>query len=279
MHAFLKPIANQPHFTWWKRQSKQSGKRSFFKRPMANVNTDEGWTSYAEALAAVRERRASCEKQGVEFVGGVGVRLTRLPGLVCVDLDHVRPDGKLLPEWRKLIKRANTFTEISVSGAGAHLWFRLDAPRELHATIDNPDGTRTEFFSGTNRYICLGRRPLTAPLELRTITLAELTRLFPGLAVKLAPKARRPVAMVQRKTSLTSAQIARSCRSIASRSAPDGRNSHAFFGQVRDMQERGATPAQMLTAFEAAPRGAACERYRDEGRLEDQIDACLDAQK
>ena len=49
-------------------------------------------------------------------------------GLCVIDIDHVLHDGVLDAETRQLVDRSRTWTEVSPSSTGLHLWFSTDAP-------------------------------------------------------------------------------------------------------------------------------------------------------
>jgi hypothetical protein len=79
------------------------------------------WATYAEAKAASEN---------------VGIVLTNTKQLLCVDLDHVIENKKFLKEFlslKKFVDEANTFTEISQSGTGLHLFFEITEPLTLEA--------------------------------------------------------------------------------------------------------------------------------------------------
>lgn len=75
------------------------------------------WAPYAEAKAS---------NAGV----GVGFVLNG-DGVLCLDLDHcLTPDGELLRGPAGLLDRLpDTYTEVSPSGDGLHVWLRGELPR------------------------------------------------------------------------------------------------------------------------------------------------------
>ncbi|RDG37950.1 bifunctional DNA primase/polymerase [Streptomyces corynorhini] len=90
-------------------------------------------------------------------------------GIVCVDLDHcLTADGQLAP-WAAAILNAcpPTYTEVSPSGTGLHLWGHGHVVRGRR--IRREDGAHIEVY-GTGRYIALGRRYGQAPAELADIS-------------------------------------------------------------------------------------------------------------
>ena len=108
---------------------------------------------------------AAQSKHGV----GLGYVLRQGDGIVCIDLDHcVRPDGSLEPWAAEIVDRAPaTFVETSPSGTGLHLWGRGELARGRRIRRD--DGAQIEVY-GTGRYIGLGERWRSTPLELADLT-------------------------------------------------------------------------------------------------------------
>lgn len=127
------------------------------KRPLtvggvpASVTTPGHWTSLAKARAS---------RQGV----GLGFVLAG-DGIGCVDLDDCIAGG-VVAAWAQEILDANpsTFTELSVSGTGIHIWGMLAAGPGCRIR----DGRNIEFYS-TGRYIALGSRFRGSPLRLEPL--------------------------------------------------------------------------------------------------------------
>jgi primase-polymerase (primpol)-like protein len=131
------------------------------KRPLRTngapaSSTDQStWSTYSDA-------KASAAGVGVGFV-------LNGDGIVCVDLDHCVTNGKLEPWATDILAGCPaTFTELSVSGSGLHVWGLGDVTkgRKLPA----PDGGGIEVY-GTARYIAVtGRRWSTSPAGLADIS-------------------------------------------------------------------------------------------------------------
>ncbi|MBC9719508.1 bifunctional DNA primase/polymerase [Streptomyces sp. TRM66268-LWL] len=130
-------------------------RRDADKRPrmldggLASVAAPGTWASYAEACSAT--------------VGaGLGFVLADRDGLLCVDLDHCIDDEGQVAEWaREILDRCpRTFTEVSVSGRGLHIWGRgqVKSGRRIRR-----DGMAIEVY-GHGRYIAVtGNRFEDAP--------------------------------------------------------------------------------------------------------------------
>jgi primase-polymerase (primpol)-like protein len=63
-------------------------------------------------------------------VGGIGFVLTSQAGFVAIDLDHVRnaTTGKIEPWAEEIVCSFDTYTEVSPSGTGLHIWLRGTLP-------------------------------------------------------------------------------------------------------------------------------------------------------
>ncbi|MFJ2618177.1 hypothetical protein [Glutamicibacter sp. NPDC087344] len=131
-------------------------RRDAMKRPLttsgtlASVNASDGWTTY-------REAKASTAGVGMGFVldgSGIGV----------IDLDHAFDSAGKLHPWAAEVLEANpgTFTEISQSGNGLHIWGHM-APRRGQRLRD---GRNIEIYS-MGRYMAMGTplRGTTAKLK------------------------------------------------------------------------------------------------------------------
>ena len=118
------------------------------KRPMrtdglwASVTDPSTWSDYATA-------RASSYGDGIGFVLAPGDRI------VVVDLDHAVDDGKVAAWARRIVDGLPaTYTEVSVSGTGLHLWFRGDVDRGRKFRRGD---VAVELY-GRDRFIVLGER-------------------------------------------------------------------------------------------------------------------------
>ena len=108
----------------------------------AATDNPKTWTTVQEAIAGLA-------KWGVTGVGFVG---TKECGLVLTDLDHCRePETGIIAPWaRAIVENVNSYTEISPSGTGLHIWAYGEKP---------PEGCKKDFESGqvemyvTERYL------------------------------------------------------------------------------------------------------------------------------
>jgi primase-polymerase (primpol)-like protein len=75
------------------------------------------WHSLKDAISLLKENQ--------DRIDGIGFVVTPDLGLVAIDLDHIDLKENPYLEW---IKRFNTYTEISISGKGLHLFLRGKKP-------------------------------------------------------------------------------------------------------------------------------------------------------
>lgn len=131
-------------------------------------STDEAtWTIYEKAKAAS------------EFFSGIGVVFTPAQTLLGIDIDHVlSPKGVLEHADKgaiaKLIQDARTYTEISPSGTGLHLYLALSGPLALDANRHAPFEAYTDgrYFTFTENSYHKKAKPI------RTVTKEEALRLL-----------------------------------------------------------------------------------------------------
>ena len=101
-----------------------------------NAQEPTNWCSFEDAIAASEQ---------------IGFVLTKHDPFLFIDLDHVLEDGKLC-DWaeRLLTELPTTYTEISPSSDGLHLYYMLyDTPSIPKHKQAFPDGTALEiYFSG-----------------------------------------------------------------------------------------------------------------------------------
>ena len=114
--------------------------------------------------ATHREAKASSVGVGIGYMLGAGIG--------CIDLDHCISDG-VVAGWAQEVLNANpnTFTEVSMSGHGIHIFGLLDeAPgRKIR------DGVRNIEFYSVGRYIALtGSRFGGSPSKLAPLVVPSM---------------------------------------------------------------------------------------------------------
>jgi putative DNA primase/helicase len=128
----------------------------------ADVTNPNTWATFDTVLDAYRRGKFD----------GVGFVLTANAGIVCVDLDDARNGEGWTPEAQEIVRLLNTYTEVSPSGEGLHVWAfgSLPAGRRRRNGIEMYDSGR--FITVTGNHLA-GTPP---DLHERTTELAELHR-------------------------------------------------------------------------------------------------------
>jgi primase-polymerase (primpol)-like protein len=104
---------------------------------------------------------------------GIGYMLDGGDGIVCIDLDHALDGGKLAPWAQAILARCPaTFTEVSPSGTGLHIWGR--ARVRQGRVIRRPDGAHIEIYGRARHIAVTAERYKGAPVKLADVT--ELVR-------------------------------------------------------------------------------------------------------
>jgi hypothetical protein len=131
-------------------------------RQNAKSNDPSTWATFAEAIAAY-------QRGGFDGIGFVFSEADLYAG---IDLDKCRdPDtGRLEPRASEIIRRLDSYTEVSPSGTGVHIIVRgsLPAGGRKHGAVEMYD--RGRFFTMTGEHI--GGAPTV--IEDRTVELAAL---------------------------------------------------------------------------------------------------------
>lgn len=120
---------------------------------------------------------------------GIVFRPDRL--LLGIDLDHVLVNGKIEHEEAQsifeLVAEADTYTEVSPSGEGLHLYLEIDAPLSL---VTNRKGPYEAYTDG--RYFTVTLDPFGEPRDVRKVSPEEAMEIlsiigYPWGAKEAAP--------------------------------------------------------------------------------------------
>ena len=151
----------------------------------ASITNSNDWTDFVTACRAFDPAKYS----------GLGFVLTKEDNIVCIDLDHcIGDDGKICGEALSIVNLLNSWTEVSQSGKGLHIFVRGTKP------TDKCRATPREFKSleiyDSDRYIALtGNHLPNTPLEIIELhgSLKSLCDLyFPKQESTPAPQAFKP---------------------------------------------------------------------------------------
>ena len=108
----------------------------------ASVSDPNTWTDFETALNAYQQG-------GFD---GIGFVLTQDAGIVCVDIDHARNCTDWTPEAMEMVRLMNSYTEVSPSGQGLHIWCygHLPAGRRRKNGVEMYDSGRFITVTGNH---------------------------------------------------------------------------------------------------------------------------------
>ena len=166
----LEPLTLEPRWViWnWEQTTNKKGETKWTKVPYraehssqkASNDDPDTWSKYEPALSAYKKARGD----------GIGYNLYD-GGIGAFDIDHCRnPEtGELTAAAKQLVKRANSYTEITVSGTGLRIIGRSNGGGEIHRK-QCVDGFELESYRGAKRYIVItGKQLAGTPNKLANI--------------------------------------------------------------------------------------------------------------
>lgn len=108
----------------------------------AKANKPETWGTHDEALNLYEARKGN-------GIAGIGYEFSYYDPYSGIDLDHCRDPktGKIDPWALEIIKQFNSYTEISPSGTGVHIWLKAKFPNGAEDHQKNlPGGGKIEVY-------------------------------------------------------------------------------------------------------------------------------------
>jgi predicted P-loop ATPase len=126
-NPLIEKFGDEPRWVNWKLQERRGKKTKVPYSPINNKlasSTDEStWSTYEDAISKSKN---------------IGIVFTPEKTLLGIDIDHcLNAEGQLDHEHKEkiwdLIKEADTYTEVSPSGRGLHLYFILTEPLSLES--------------------------------------------------------------------------------------------------------------------------------------------------
>jgi len=169
---FTKTLRELPRWFLWKLElhdGKQTKVPYRIDGEKASSTNPNDWTDFETACRAFDPAKYN----------GLGFVLTKEDGIICIDLDGCITDGKISNAALYIVKNFNSWTEISQSGKGLHIFVRGTKP------TDKCRATPREFKSlevyDSDRYIAMtGNHLPGTPPEImeRQGTLESLCALY-----------------------------------------------------------------------------------------------------
>jgi predicted P-loop ATPase len=160
-------MRQMPNWLYWQVEPDKNGKPTkvpymVAKRRRKGSSTNSGtWATFADALAGMTSSNGSFPFDGLGFA-------LQGSGIVFIDFDHVRnPEtGEIAPWASETIAALDSYTEVSPSGNGLHV-YALGALPGKGTEREFSDGTRMEMYD-TGRYTTVTGAPIAgAPDDLR----------------------------------------------------------------------------------------------------------------
>jgi hypothetical protein len=178
----LRPLVEEPRWVCWKyeRRLDKRGQSKWAKMPYqpqnprerARTNDPTTWGTYAEALAAFEAGKFE----------GIGFNLDGSM-IAAFDFDKCRDPitGAIAPEVTEIVNRANSYTEVTVSGTGLRvIGYGKDHTVHRKQRLPHSD-VGVESYSGAKRYIVVTGKPLAdSPPRMADIS-SEMKRLVTRL--------------------------------------------------------------------------------------------------
>jgi len=187
---FPKTLRELPFWFLWRLEThdgKQTKVPYRIDGKKASPTNPNDWTDFETA----------CRAFDPEKYNGLGFVLTKEAGIVCIDLDGcIGEDGKISDKAMYIVKILNSWTEVSQSGKGLHIFVRGKKPTDqCKVTLNTSEIKAIEVYDNA-RYIALtGNHLPGTPLEIieRQWALNDLyARYFPKQESTPAPGAIKP---------------------------------------------------------------------------------------
>jgi hypothetical protein len=136
------------------------------------------WATYEEAVGALLTLRAAPEYKHDPNCKGIGLVIG--PPFVPVDLDKCRnlETGEVEPWAQEFINELNSYTELSPSGKGYHVWLRGFPLKDGQQEKNGAKRDDVEVYAGDRYFTVTGQHVEGTPTELRRLTQAESNALF-----------------------------------------------------------------------------------------------------
>jgi putative DNA primase/helicase len=185
----LADLANLPIWVAWREEKKPDGSLTKVpKNPRTGGNASVPTNPRTYGTRAAAERRA--EQITKTTKGGIGVVLGPLPNgqhLAAIDLDSCRDvaSGAITPRAQEVIRRFNTYAEISPSNTGVKFFFQMTAVdivalyKLLGFNHNGEQIKRKSFEPGDHREMAIDTARFYAVTDQRLEDYPETFRLVP----------------------------------------------------------------------------------------------------
>ena len=159
MH-FPRELTERRQWICWRLERKQGADKPA-KIPYDPHGSRRASSTDPATWGTLEEAQACCEKFGYT---GLGFVFAKEDDIVGVDIDHCRDaeTGALTATAQAIVERANTYTEISPSGTGLHLFFHGAIPAGGNKNSD----TGVEMYAHSRYFTMTGNKLESAPMAI-----------------------------------------------------------------------------------------------------------------
>lgn len=178
----------------------------------AKANDAATWATYDEAVAFA-------ERKGLFADGAGGIGFEFANGIAGVDLDNViQPDGTLTAYAQEVVDLMDSYTELSPSGKGLHILFRMTGGMSDIGARRKNDGLGIEAYSEGRFFTVTGRvygavRPI-----------AERTEAMKRVYERYLAKSEKPEgALSPKPNSLSPSVVTRTVDTVGGGMTPQGK--------------------------------------------------------
>lgn len=145
----------------------------------ASTTDQTTWSTYERSRKAV----ARCGAAGIGFV------FVASDDILGIDLDHViDAKGKIKPWARTVIEKLNSYTEISPSGTGFHIFIRGTKPAGSKCNLRFPGGEGFECYDSGRYFTVTGTHVARTPSEVRSVSEDVLVGVLTEMEARLPKK-------------------------------------------------------------------------------------------
>ena len=197
-------------------------------------------------------------------------------GLTGVDLDHVRDPhtGAIIPWAKRVISALNSYTELSPSGTGYHIFFLGAKPRGRCNLRFTDDGTAFEIYDRGRFFTVTGQHVEGTPRELREIPLVELEHVCAEMLARLPQKPPAPVAAPTSAAPVTLEDSELLRRMFAARNGPAvARLYHGDFSDFCSQSDADVRLCGMLAFWTGRDTAQMDRLFRASGLMRDKWDS------
>ena len=170
-------LRSLPHWLLWKLEEKPGAKKPAKMPYYANGKRRTGQQGSAPDRAALADYSTAAAAVAQHQATGMGFAFLPDDGLIGIDLDNMvdANTGEISPLAQRIIEACNSYTELSPSGRGFHIY----VAGSTQTAKDNAKGI--EMFCGRQFFTVTGKHLAGTPFDIRPIESGVLARLHQAI--------------------------------------------------------------------------------------------------